>query len=483
MKSASPKGFRKLNVPRSTSDRFVAASISLFCVSLPGLLFAADPPPWPGSWTLLHLPDTQNYVTTADRAEILNRQMTWVRDNRSTRDIRFAVQVGDLVNDNTEAQWMRSRAGFDILGNDLPCAFSSGNHDCGPSGSGDSRATSFSLAPFYGPGSPYASQPTVVGFFQHPDDPPGNTQNAWHTFKAGPQHYLVLTCEWGPRDKVVEWMDGVVSAHPFHRAILVCHAYLASGSARFDWAQSQSAMNPHSFGIAADPDGTNDGEELWNKLVRKHENFCLVSCGHAGRGFRTVTGLKGNNVHEMLFNTQDLANGGDGWIRLLEFLPDGRTVQARTYSTNLDEWDEDAAATFQFSLSEVSKTDTDADGMPDYHEVQHGWPTNSPSNAEEDADSDGAANLEEFMARTSPLDPASRFTISSVTTSPAGQLTIEWESIPGVSYVLQASSSLAPTAAWEDLGTPLLADSFSSRTTVTREGSRKFFKVTVMSPE
>ena len=121
--------------------------------------------------------------------------------------------------------------------------------------------------------------------------------------------------------------------------------------------------------------------------------------------------------------------------------------------------------------------------MPDYYEVQHGWPVSSPSNAADDADSDGSANLKEFIARTSPLDPGSRFTISSVMTSPGGLLTIEWESIPGVTYVLQATSSLAPTAAWEDLGTPLLADSFSSRTSVSREGSRKFFKVTVMSPE
>ena len=25
-------------------------------------------------------------------------------------------------------------------------------------------------------------------------------------------------------------------------------------------------------------------------------------------------------------------NGGDGWLRILEFLPDGRTIKVRTYS-------------------------------------------------------------------------------------------------------------------------------------------------------
>ena len=36
----------------------------------------------------------------------------------------------------------------------------------------------------------------------------------------------------------------------------------------------------------------------------------------------------------MMFNIQYLGggNGGDGWLRLLEFLPDGKTIKASTYS-------------------------------------------------------------------------------------------------------------------------------------------------------
>ena len=40
---------------------------------------------------------------------------------------------------------------------------------------------------------------------------------------------------------------------------------------------------------------------------------------------------------QMMFNVQILGggwegNGGDGWLRILEFLPDGRTIKVRTYS-------------------------------------------------------------------------------------------------------------------------------------------------------
>lgn len=63
---------------------------------------------------------------------------------------------------------------------------------------------------------------------------PDNTQNSWHTFRANRVDWLVLTCEWGPRDAVMDWMNQVIAAHPWHRVIMVVHAYLDSATQRFD---------------------------------------------------------------------------------------------------------------------------------------------------------------------------------------------------------------------------------------------------------
>ena len=45
----------------------------------------------------------------------------------------------------------------------------------------------------------------------------------------------------------------------------------------------------------------------------------------------------GKSVAQMVFNTQAIGggfsgNGGDGWLRLLEFMPDKKTIKARTFS-------------------------------------------------------------------------------------------------------------------------------------------------------
>ena len=39
----------------------------------------------------------------------------------------------------------------------------------------------------------------------------------------------------------------------------------------------------------------------------------------------------------MMFNAQTAGggwhgNGGDGWLRIMEFMPDGKTIKVRTYS-------------------------------------------------------------------------------------------------------------------------------------------------------
>ena len=81
--------------------------------------------------------------------------------------------------------------------------------------------------------------------------------------------------------------------------------------------------------------------EIMTSWIAAHDealNTKLVLCGHvSGWGFRTDANSAGRPVHQMLFDSQSMGggyegNGGDGWIRILEFLPDGRTVRVMTYS-------------------------------------------------------------------------------------------------------------------------------------------------------
>jgi hypothetical protein len=53
-------------------------------------------------------------------------------------------------------------------------------------------------------------------------------------------------------------------------------------------------------------------------------------------------------VHQILANYQMRELGGEGYLRLLEFQPDGKRVRVKTYSPVLDAWMTGADQQFEF---------------------------------------------------------------------------------------------------------------------------------------
>jgi hypothetical protein len=310
----------------------------------------------PGSWTLVVMPDTQIYSESFPQH--FNAQTQWIKDNAAALNIKYVLHEGDIVNVAADTnQWVNSRAALDKLNGFVPYAIAPGNHDYG--GQGQNRNTYFDHQAadadsfnYYGDGTPYATQPSIGGFYT--GDGPGKTDNSWHTFNANGQDWIVVALEWGPRDAVVQWADQVIADHPNHNAILVTHAYMYNDDTIYDWATkgSSQSWNPHSYGIQNLPGGVNDGQELWDKLVKSHENFKFVFNGHVlgdGTGKRATLGTNGNVVHQILANYQFNTQGGQGDMRVIEFKADAETAVVRTYSPSLDRYN--TAADQQFTVN------------------------------------------------------------------------------------------------------------------------------------
>jgi hypothetical protein len=160
----------------------------------------------------------------------------------------------------------------------------------------------------------------------------------------------------------VRWANEVAAKHPNREAILVTHAYTYFDETRYDWKKrgTDQKWNPHSYKIApATNDDVNDGQELWDKLVSKHENFILTLNGHViGDGLgRVVTPTPGGrDVPQVLVNFQMKPNGGDGWLRLLEFKADGTTVDAVDYSPTLDRQNVSPQNRFSMKTAAIKNT-------------------------------------------------------------------------------------------------------------------------------
>jgi hypothetical protein len=51
-----------------------------------------------------------------------------------------------------------------------------------------------------------------------------------------------------------------------------------------------------------------------------------------GAGHVESRGDHGNTVHQLMANYQNRFEGGEGYMRLIEFLPDGQTIKVRSFS-------------------------------------------------------------------------------------------------------------------------------------------------------
>jgi hypothetical protein len=292
----------------------------------------------PGSWTLALLPDTQVY--SESYPGLFTLQTHWIAKNKDKYDIRYVIGLGDITNHHSKREWIHAREAMSELDGKVPYALATGNHDY-QSSKGD-RKTLFAK---YFPLEKFQKMPTFGGTMK--DDP----CNTYHLFSAGGTDWILFALEWAPRDETVRWANDVLAKHPRRKAILATHAYLYNDGTRYDYAKKKDsqAWSPHKY-LPNDP--VNDGEELWQKLVGNN-NFALTFNGHVlggGLGFLASKNDRGKTVYQMLVNYQMRILGGEAYLRLIEFLPDGKSVHVKSYSPLNDSFLEETGQQFSFEL-------------------------------------------------------------------------------------------------------------------------------------
>ena len=337
------------------------------------------------------VPDTQNYRAGNGHLPKLYDMMQWIVDNKDTRNIELVGSQGDFTG-NGVVNWTNQADAWGTLNGEVPYIVVTGNHDYDPFG--------------WPPASTDHDATKVNDYFALSDNPlnsitteriPGEIENSYSVFEASDgRKMLVFSLEWVPRTEVLDWADTIAGQAQFedHTAVLLTHAYLREYNVDPNGAD-QALLTP-------------EGQPIWDSLVSQHENFELVMNGHyldwddsnphgpLTTARQSSIGVNGNTVHEIVFNAQEQPNGGNGYMRLLEFMDDGTTVQVRTYSPTLDVWLTDDRNEFQIGLTPLFSADfdedTDVDGV-DFLAWQRGFGISGNAVlAQGDANRDGAVD-------------------------------------------------------------------------------------------
>jgi hypothetical protein len=292
----------------------------------------------PAAFSIVVLPDTQFYAEAYHH--IFKDQTEWILNNRAARRIAFVLHEGDIVNVDMEEQWGVADRSLHLLDGKVPYVLSAGNHDYPFKGGRISRDCDLLNRHF--PASALAALPWPTGTFEE-----GRVENQYQLLDAFGTSFLVLSLEYGPRNAVVDWADRVLEQYGGVPAIIVTHAYLARDGKRFQRQPFRPCgPAPNEF------DDCNDGEMIWNKLVARHENVVFVFSGHdlfPGVAQLSSQRASGRHVHQILANyqtcgglpctipfTDQITEGGDGFLRIVTIDPGQRTAQVESYSPYFD---------------------------------------------------------------------------------------------------------------------------------------------------
>jgi hypothetical protein len=134
-------------------------------IALHGQETGGDSGPSEGSYSFVILPDTQYYYGDQGAGNFSKwlAQMNWIRDHAESDNLRYVLHLGDITDQADHSsthltQWKLATSICDGIMEKVPLALVTGNHD----GLENSRTSLFSDPEYFGAGSVYASQPTLI---------------------------------------------------------------------------------------------------------------------------------------------------------------------------------------------------------------------------------------------------------------------------------------------------------------------------------
>jgi hypothetical protein len=321
-------------------------------------------------FTIVAVPDTQNYHRTEIGKAYFSKQMKWIRNNALNQDctedrvpfknIVFVTHLGDVVSnargDEQHQQWINSLEQIAKLDGALPYSIALGDHDYNTSSMPVTGHSAF--VNHYGPDR-YETYKWYGGSSR-------KGTSHYQYFQAAGRTFLHINLEvdapdssqYPDEDDQLEWAQSVLDANRDLPAIVTTHAYLTDETIKGpDRKQVSYEAGGQFVGHGTDPEiekglreneVRRDGRTIWREFVRKNNQIFMVLGGNyhdylrdqggrrsfmGGEYFQISHNGSGQPVIEILANYQDHPNGGNGLIRLITFNTERNQIHFETYNT------------------------------------------------------------------------------------------------------------------------------------------------------
>ena len=193
-------------------------------------------------FTIIVFPDTQIYSKddpswrNSSRKEVFAAMTKWVVEHTESRNIKFVLHMGDIVNEDYEPyEWQNANEAMSLLDDVVPYAMVVGNHDMAPGNPEyipDSMRNTTNFNNTF-PYSRYQDKPWFGG--RMIDDryiPKNSYDNSYHFFTQEELEFMIVSLEVGPTDDMLAWADSLIANNSTKRVIVMTHSYMQAQDKR-----------------------------------------------------------------------------------------------------------------------------------------------------------------------------------------------------------------------------------------------------------
>lgn len=258
-------------------------------------------------YTFVFYPDIQD--TVDHQKTKIYKQNQWVADHAEEMNLQAVLTLGDLTNASFQ-HWNITDDAFNIFDEaDVPYVLLLGNHDYD-----NQQLTSISgrdtnnFNEFF----PYEDFKDKEWFVEAQTE--GKLDNVCYKFETKEVNYLVFTLDFGPSDATMAWASSILDRPEYadYRAIILSHNILGRNGYFTD-----EHNGPTTYGFAKNlaPGEVNNGQDIYDKLISKHDNVFLAAGGHVVTDTimrRLETADNGNKVLNLLIDGQSVIDAKNG---------------------------------------------------------------------------------------------------------------------------------------------------------------------------
>ena len=274
--------------------------------------------------------DVNDKKTEADR-NYAKSIYDWLVANKDSKKIQRVFGLGDITDDNNEAQWKYALALHQkLVDANIPFSIVPGNHDDYTTPAANYNKYFADVAGFVknGDAPEGEGEDQVLNYGYYID---GRLENFYTNFTVGKNKYMVIGIQYGAPDDILAWANSVVAANSDRQVIVLTHSLFNS---KGEWAYPDTT-----YQTTTSRKYLNNGIDIWNKFISLHENIIIAAAGHISSDtikHGQSVGVNGNVVNTFLINPQgfDKATSYDtGMVAMFYFSEDGSRVQVEYVST------------------------------------------------------------------------------------------------------------------------------------------------------